>query len=145
MVDKNEFFREVTLRLCSHLNIEEGLQACIDYLSQHIPADILYLEKNEPELGAMRIIARADASSCKLMDLLIPYSEQAQAAMNAWAEEYRAGKMPPVFVINNPQEEPVTRHLLESLGEPSSSVMSLLSHPSILRESSWCRSSAPAP
>ena len=78
MVDKNEFFREVTLRLCSHLNIEEGLQACIEYLSQHIPADTLYLEKNEPELGAMRIIARADASSCKLMDLLIPYNEQAQ-------------------------------------------------------------------
>jgi transcriptional regulator with GAF, ATPase, and Fis domain len=125
MVDKNEFFREVTLRLCSHLDIEKGLQACLGYLSKHIPADILYLEKNEPELGAMRIIARADASSCTLMDLLIPYSEQAQAAMNAWAEEYRAGKMPPVFVINKPQEEPVTRHLLESLGEPSSSAMSL--------------------
>ncbi len=125
MVDKNEFFREATLRLCSHLNIEEGLRACIGYISKHIPADVLYLERNEPELAAMRVIARADSSSCRRMDLLIPYSEQARAAMSAWGEEYRAGRMPAVFVINNPQEEPVTRHLLASLNEPSSSVMSL--------------------
>ena len=125
MVEKNEFFRETTLRLCSHLDIEEGLRACIGYISKHIPADVLYLERNEAELGAMRIIARADSSSCELMDLLIPYSEQAKAAMDAWAGEYRAGNMPPVFVINKPQEEPVTRHLLASLSEPSSSAMSL--------------------
>ena len=125
MVEKNEFFREATLRLCSHLDIEEGLRACIGYISKHIPADVLYLERNEAELGAMRIIARADSSSCELMDLLIPYSEQAKAAMDAWAGEYRAGNMPPVFVINKPQEEPVTRHLLASLSEPSSSAMSL--------------------
>ena len=50
MIDANEFFREVTLRLCSHLEIEEGLQACIRYLSQHMPADTLYLERNEFEL-----------------------------------------------------------------------------------------------
>jgi transcriptional regulator with GAF, ATPase, and Fis domain len=125
MVDGNEFFREATLRLCSHLDIEEGLRACIGYLSKHIPADVLYLERNEAELGAMRIIARADASSCKRMDLLVPYSEQAKTAMTAWDVEYRAGMMPPVFVINRPQEEPVTRHLLNSLGEPSSSAMSL--------------------
>ena len=62
MVEANEFFREVTLRLCSHLEIEEGLRACVAYLSQHMPADTLYLERNEPELGAMRIVARADAS-----------------------------------------------------------------------------------
>ena len=125
MVDDNEFFREATLRLCSHLDIEEGLRDCIGYLSKHIPADVLYLERNEAELGAMRIIARADASSCNRMDLLVPYSEQAKAAMDAWGDEYRAGRMPPVFVINKPQEEPVTRHLLASLGEPSSSAMSL--------------------
>jgi hypothetical protein len=125
MIDANEFFREVTLRLCSHLEIEEGLQACIRYLSRHMPADTLYLERNEFELGAMRIIARADAASCKRMDQLVPYNEQAKAAMAGWAKEYQAGRMPEVFVINRPQSEPVTRNLLEALGEPSSSAMSL--------------------
>jgi transcriptional regulator with GAF, ATPase, and Fis domain len=125
MIDTNEFFREVTLRLCSHLEIEEGLQACIRYLSQHMPADTLYLERNEFELGAMRIIARADASCCRRMDQLVTYNEQAKATMADWAREYQAGRMPEVFVINNPQEEPVTRNLLEALNEPSSSVLSL--------------------
>ena len=125
MVDTNEFFREVTLRLCSNLEIEEGLRACVDYLSRHLPADTLYLERNDFELGAMRILARADATSCRRMDQLVPYNDEAKAAMAEWAEEYRAGRMPKVFVINRPQEEPVTRNLLESLGEPSSSAMSL--------------------
>ncbi len=125
MIDANEFFREVTLRLCSHLEIEEGLRACISYLSGHMPADTLYLERNEFELGAMRAIARADATSCKRLDQLVSYNQQAKAVMAEWAEEYQAGRMPEVFVINNPQEEPVTRNLLKALGEPSSSAMSL--------------------
>ncbi len=125
MVDANEFFREVTLRLCSHLEIEKGLRACVSYLSRHMPADTLYLERNEGELGAMRIVARADAESCTRMDQLISYNRKAKAAMAEWADEYRAGRMPEVFVINNPQEEPVTRNLLEALGEPSSSALSL--------------------
>jgi formate hydrogenlyase transcriptional activator len=125
MIDSNEFFREVTLSLCSHLEIEEGLRACLEYLSRYIPADCLYLERNEHGLGAMRIVARADARSCKRMDLLVPYDEESRAAMARWTVEYETGRMPQVFVINRPQEEPVTRHLLRSLGEPSSSAMSL--------------------
>ncbi len=125
MIDVNEFFREVTMRLCGHLNIEEGLRACLEFLSQHIPGDVLYLERNEPELGAMRIVARADSESCGRMDLLVPYNDEAKAAMEEWASEYQAGRMPEVFVINRPQQEPVTRNLLEALDEPSSSAMSL--------------------
>ncbi|MCP4902092.1 MAG: AAA domain-containing protein [bacterium] len=125
MVDDNEFFRNVTLRLCSHLEIEEGLQACIEYLSEHVPADVLYLEKNEHDIGAMRIVARADAETCRRMDVLVPYDEQARMKMADWAEEWLAGRLPEVFVINEPDKEPVTRNLLRELGEPSSSAMSL--------------------
>ena len=45
--------------------------------------------------------------------------------MAEMAAVWRAGELPPVLVINNPQEEPVTRGLLSALGEPSSSAMSL--------------------
>ena len=54
MVDENEFFRNITLRLCGHLEIEEGLHTCIRYLSRYIPADAIYLEKYEKDVGAMR-------------------------------------------------------------------------------------------
>ncbi len=125
MVDANEFFREVTLRLCRHLEIEEGLGDCIQYLARHMPAETLYLQKNEPELGAMRVVARADTLGCERMDRLVPYNEEARRAMATWGEDYLAGRMPEVFVINRPKEEPVTRNLLSTLAEPWSSVMSL--------------------
>jgi transcriptional regulator with GAF, ATPase, and Fis domain len=59
------------------------------------------------------------------MDMLIPYTEEGKAAMAEMAEIWHAGDLPPVLVINRPEEEPVTRHILTSLGEPSSSAMSL--------------------
>ena len=58
MVDENEFFREATLRICGNLEIEEGLRSCFEYIAQHLPADRIYLERSEPDLGAMRILVR---------------------------------------------------------------------------------------
>jgi transcriptional regulator with GAF, ATPase, and Fis domain len=125
MVDENEFFREATLRICGNLRIEEGLHACFQYISQHIPADRIYLERNEPDLAAMRILARADALGGERMDEILPYSEEARAAMDQIADVWRAGDLPPVLVINKSQEEPVTRGILAALHEPPSSAMSL--------------------
>ncbi len=124
-MDQNDFFREATLRLCGNLEIEEGLRSCIEYFAQHMPADTIYLEKSEPELGAMRIIARATKEKGERMDVLIPYSGEARKAMEQIAEVWRARELPTVIVINKPKEEPVTRCLLEALNEPYSSAMSL--------------------
>ena len=52
-MDENLFFREVTLRLCRHLRIEEGLRSCLGYLAEHMPADALYLQRYESNLGSM--------------------------------------------------------------------------------------------
>ncbi|MGD2067924.1 MAG: sigma 54-interacting transcriptional regulator [Gemmatimonadota bacterium] len=125
MVDENEFFRNATLRLCGSLEIAEGLHSCFDYLSRHIPADAIYLERHEHELGAMRIVARADAGGGVRMDRLVPYTPPARAAMAEMAEVWGEGELPPVLVINRAREEPVTRCLLEALDEPHSSAMSL--------------------
>jgi transcriptional regulator with GAF, ATPase, and Fis domain len=125
MIDENAFFREATLRLCGHLRIEEGLRACVEFLSQHMPADTVYLEKYELELGAMHIVARADAEKGERMDVLVPLPDAAKAAMLEAGRAFRAGQLPPVLVINRPQEEPVTKSLLAALGEPSCSALSL--------------------
>ena len=125
LIDENEFFRNGTLRICGNLEIEEGLRDCFEYISQHLPADCIYLERHEHELGAMRGVARADAERGERMDFLVPYTEEAKVAMAEMAELWERDALPPVVVINRPQEEPVTRHLLSTLGEPSSSAMSL--------------------
>ncbi len=120
-----EFFREATMRICGNLDIEAGLRSTIEYLSKHMPADVIYLEKHERDLSSMRVVARASKEKGEAMDALIPFSEQAKAAMAEWEKTGQAGKLPPVSIINKPEEEPVTRHLLEALGEPVSSVMGL--------------------
>lgn len=39
MVDENQFFRNITLKIRGNSEIEEGLRSCIAYLSQHMLAD----------------------------------------------------------------------------------------------------------
>jgi transcriptional regulator with GAF, ATPase, and Fis domain len=118
-----EFFREATMRICGNLEIEDGLRATIQFLSEHMPADVIYLERHEKDLSSMRVVARANAEKGESMDALIPYSEEAGAAMAEFDKKVQAGKLPPVRIINKPEEDPVAWQLLEALGEPVSSVM----------------------
>ncbi|WPD23418.1 MAG: sigma 54-interacting transcriptional regulator [Candidatus Electrothrix scaldis] len=120
-----DFFWEITTRICGNLEIEEGLRSCLELLSQYMPADSLYLERHERNFGAMHMIARATADKSEKMDVLIPFTEEGKAKMAMLAQEWIKGTFPSVLVINNPREEPVTKQLLKTLGEPPSSVMSL--------------------
>ena len=58
-VDRNEFFREVTLRLCSNLDLEEALRACVEYIGQYIPADAISFGRFEANFQSYRMLARA--------------------------------------------------------------------------------------
>jgi transcriptional regulator with GAF, ATPase, and Fis domain len=120
-----EFFREATLRICGNLKIEEGLRACIEYISQHMPADVLYLHKYEKDLGLMRFVVRASIEKGEKIDMLIPLPEQAKTVREQWDKARYSGTLPPVIIINQPEENPVTRHVLNAIGEPLSSVLGL--------------------
>ena len=57
MIDDNEFFRSATLRICSDLAIEEAMRSCVDYLSELIPVDRMFMQVYEPRLAAIRTVA----------------------------------------------------------------------------------------
>ena len=124
-VNEMEFFREVTLRVCGHLEIEKGLGACLEYLALHMPADYICLQKNEDELAAMRLIARARPGKGERLDLLVPYTEAAKRSIAEDYEPWGEGRTPPVLVINRPGDDPITRCIEAALGEPPSSTMIL--------------------
>ena len=124
MVDENEFFRNITLKLCGHLEIEKGLHACIKYLTQHLPADAIYLEKYEEDVGAMRYIARADSEKGELMSILVPMSAEAKAKAASDMKEITTNPRP-VIMINRPDDDPITRHLLKALDKPQSSILGI--------------------
>ncbi len=118
-----EFFWEVTMRICGNLEIEEGLRACFEYISQHVPADSLYLLRYENNLGSNRIIARANNYKAEALDILIPLPKQSRKVVAERIKAWKEGTSPPVHVYNEP--DPVREYMTNFLGEPSSSVMGL--------------------
>jgi transcriptional regulator with GAF, ATPase, and Fis domain len=124
-MDKNQFFRETALRICGNLEIERGLSDCMKYLSQHMPADVIYLQRYEMELGAMRFIAKANAEKGEQLDLMISVPEIDKSAISDFFQAVAAGHRLPVEIYNNPVDNPLSQHLLNALGEPASSIMVL--------------------
>ncbi len=57
MVDDNEFFRRVTLRICGNLEIEQAMSACVRTMREGIPVNRMFLQVFEPDLGVMRTVA----------------------------------------------------------------------------------------
>lgn len=125
MIDENEFFRKITLKICGNLEIEEGLHACIKYISQHLPADYIYLEKYEEDLGAMRYIARANLKKGERMNILVPMSSQAKSqAIEDLQDITKLSKS--AFIINNSEKDPIARDLVRALGHPPSSILGIM-------------------
>ena len=49
MIDENRFFREVSIRICSSLDIEKALARCFSFLKDVMPIDELMLVVYERE------------------------------------------------------------------------------------------------
>ena len=60
--NETEFFREVTLRICSSLDIDYALSRTFEYLQEHIPADTMglgYHNVDEEQIDPARIFVVA--------------------------------------------------------------------------------------
>ncbi len=120
-----DFFWEASKRILGSLKIEVGLQECINYLKEFMPADEIYLERYKPDLDSMHLVAHANSNMCEPLDTLVPFTSEAKATLINLHELFKTGKLPPVIVVNKPEEEPVTRCMLDALNLPISSAMSL--------------------
>jgi len=124
-MDENVFFREATLRLCGHLDIEKGLRECIKYLEHFMPADSLWLARFELELGTVRVVARATTTESGMHNVLVPLADDGKMAMANFRSALLDHTLPDVFVGNTPESEPVSRTVQTFFHLPLSSVMSL--------------------
>lgn len=120
-----DFFWEASKRILGQLKIEKGLKECLDFIKDFMPADEMYLERYKPDLESMHLIAHANSKLCEPMDSLVLFSPEAKKTLQDLAVVYRRGELPPVIVVNRPEEEPVTKCMLEALNLPMSSAMSL--------------------
>ena len=69
-MDKNEFFREATIRICGNLEIEQALHSTLKFIRGLIPIDIILLEYFESGKNIMRTVAKTTIESGHKIDLI---------------------------------------------------------------------------
>ena len=122
VMNENEFFREVTLRVCGNLEIEEALHSCLQYLKNFMPLDHISLEYYDENFGAMRTIALATHQEFSKLDILTPLSEEAQRT----AEITDLPGDKDIFIFEDPYEYAISREMLDFLQIPCTSLMIML-------------------
>jgi transcriptional regulator with GAF, ATPase, and Fis domain len=119
VVDDNEFFREATLSICGSLEVEEAMCACVRVVREFIPLDWMFLQVYEPDLGAMRTLAKANAVEGEKLDLLTPLTEETRDRLR----QRVAAEPEHVVVIDSEQRNPVAWEMLRFHGLEGSSIL----------------------
>ncbi len=117
-VNPNDFFRQVTMLICSSLDIEVAMSRCLKYLETFMPADEMYLGLYEPGFGVFRNIARATVSEGQVLDQASPVSAKAKA-------EIERNRLVKVQIVNRPELHPVAQAVTPIFGKPGRSLLVL--------------------
>ena len=88
MHERDEFIKEITLRICSSLEIKESLRSAFEYLREQMPLDVLAIFIIDRRLGAVRHIAHAFEKGAVPPDEIIPLQEGMLEAIAA--RDFRA-------------------------------------------------------
>ncbi|PLX11495.1 MAG: Fis family transcriptional regulator, partial [Marinilabiliales bacterium] len=107
-MDKNDFFREATIRICGNLEIEKALFSTLKFIRNYIPIDFLILEYYDESIKAMRTLAKVTPQSSELLDLVTPVSEKAQDQ----AKDKYSPRKHKVVYYKDPYEEKLAEELL---------------------------------
>jgi len=120
MIDENDFFRQVTTRVCGSLDIKIALARAFQYLQGFIPLDAMGLHLYEPELDAMRTIARVGASGSFVFDKMTPLHRQSGKKFDGVKKITELVK-----IVNHPERDEVVKTMIRR-GKPSSYSVMLL-------------------
>jgi transcriptional regulator with GAF, ATPase, and Fis domain len=75
-IDRKDFFRDATLKICGSLNIEKALWHCLLYIRAFLPACQMSLHIYNRKTGVAEIIAHATATDYKALSVKLPLSEK---------------------------------------------------------------------
>lgn len=127
MLDEQSFFIEGTLNICRHLNIEDALFDCLKLVRSQMPADGMYLQYYEPELGALRVAAKATLDGGEPVDGLVVLDQELREAVEAFAAYFTETGTSEAIIFNRPETDPICRAMLDFHGaaEDDSSLLIL--------------------
>lgn len=117
MIDENDFFREVSIRICGSLDLDKALGSCFEYVTRVMPLDELLIVAYDRDLGCLRKIAAADLNGAHLT------SEEIPLPPNLRRDIDQAELLPRVRKVNRTHEDPIINRMAEHLSWPPSSVL----------------------
>lgn len=110
-VDTNEFFRQVTTRICGTLDIQTALERCLHYIRDFIPVTRMSLDVFDPGLNTIRFVAAATTQEETDFGRILPAFKEGKDEI-----ESRWSFMEEIQIINQPESEPHIRKVFQSLG-----------------------------
>jgi transcriptional regulator with GAF, ATPase, and Fis domain len=111
LVDIQDFFHQMTIRICSSLDIETALQRSFQYLSQYMPVEVIFVHLYEQNLGAVRTIAEVTATGSRSIDVITPLTKEGR-------DSFERPGVDNTRIVNHPENDPVIISLAESLKMP---------------------------
>ncbi len=108
-VDESQFFREMTLRICGSLDIDQALSEAFGYLQRHVPVDAMGLgfhNLDQENMDAPRIFVVAKVA--RPGSRYIWKDESDEIALSDEAAAYSRSPpddLPTAFAINQPEEQ----------------------------------------
>ncbi|MCX8023056.1 MAG: sigma 54-interacting transcriptional regulator [Syntrophorhabdaceae bacterium] len=114
---ENEFFKEVTLRICSSLDIDKALWRCLLYIKEIIPAQELLMTVYDESTGVLEIVASADEEKGYLK------SEKISIPLGLRGQLEDVSNYPRVRVANNIFADPIVERIAKHSGWKDSSVI----------------------
>ncbi len=118
-MEKNEFFRQATLRICGTLEIENALHSLLLYLKDFMPVKRMYIQYFDETFESIKTIAFADEKSFKQLDQLTHLSKEAvKLNKNIPADQ-------DAFLITEPDKFPVSREMMHYHNQRGSSIIIL--------------------
>jgi transcriptional regulator with GAF, ATPase, and Fis domain len=125
MIDEKTFFHEATIRICGQLEIGQAMKDCLKYIQDHIPAESIYFELMEPEQGGMRFLAMATADEGRVMNLILPITEEEALLMAGLKQRVLSGEGP-IYLIQNVEDlDLVSQRLLRLLNKPERAILAM--------------------
>jgi len=105
VMNENIFFREAARRICSTLEIDEGLFDLHELLREIMPVKMIYLQYYDSNYNSMRSIAYASDSEHKKTDKIIHLSKDSGNLAEQTPKDRN------VFLMTDPSKFPISREM----------------------------------
>jgi transcriptional regulator with GAF, ATPase, and Fis domain len=110
-IDENLFFREVTLRLCSSLDIKSSMKNCYEYMRLFIPISRMILHILDFEQNVLRLVAFVGGDLPETCEPILHLPEKGRREAAVF---WKTGEV--IRIVNRPDPIKIHPEILQRLG-----------------------------